>query len=118
MRWLHNSISCLLLRDSVPCYTLIERYYRKVHHHIQRAMLHCSQFSLKLLSLKLFLFSKLVTYVLVWEPVSKQKRLFVHSQKQCFKFRYLFFYKDTFIYHINLEELKKQNFVAFILCVF
>ena len=26
-------------------------------------------------------------YALVWEPVSKQKRLLVLSQKHCFKFR-------------------------------
>ena len=57
-------------------------------------------------------------YVLVWETVSKQERLLVLSQKQGFKFRNLFFfYKDTFIYHINLEELKKQNLVA-CFCVF
>jgi hypothetical protein len=30
---------------------------------------------------------------------------------------FFFFYKDTFIYHINLEGLKKQNLVAFF-CVF
>ena len=31
-------------------------------------------------------------YVLVWEPVSKQKRLLVLCQKQCFKFRKHFFF--------------------------
>ena len=57
-------------------------------------------------------------YVLVWEPVSKQKILCVLSPKQCFKIRNLFLsYKDTFIYHINLEDLKKQNLMGF-LCVF
>ena len=57
-------------------------------------------------------------YILVWEPVSMQKGLLVLSQNQCFKFRNHFCYKDTFIYHINLEDLKKQNFVAFFVCVF
>ena len=59
-----------------------------------------------------------VAYVLVWEPVRKQKRLLVLPQKQYFKFRKLFlFYKDTFIYHINLEELKKKKLVC-VFCVF
>ena len=34
---------------------------------------------------------------------------------------YFFLYKDTFIYHINLKDLKKQNLVAFLcvcVCVF
>ena len=30
---------------------------------------------------------------------------------------YFFFYKETFIYHINLEELKNQTWLRF-LCVF
>ena len=44
---------------------------------------------------------------------------FFPPKKQCFKFRNLFFlvYKDTFIYIINLEELKKLNWLRF-LCVF
>ena len=59
----------------------------------------------------------LQTYVLVWEPVIKQKRLLVLSQKRCFKFRNLFLFNEyTFIYHINLEELKKINLVAFFVC--
>ena len=53
------------------------------------------------------------SYVFVWEPVSKQKRLLVPSQKQCFKFRIFFFYKETFMYSKNLEELKKHNLFAF-----
>ena len=58
------------------------------------------------------------SYVFVWEPVSKQKRLLVLSQKQCFKFRnQFFFFKYTFIYRKNLEELKKQNVVAFFVCI-
>ena len=58
-------------------------------------------------------------YVLVWEHVSKQKILLVLSQKQCFKFRnHFFFYKDTFIYHINLEKLKKNKTWLRFFCVF
>ena len=58
----------------------------------------------------------LSVYVVVWEPVSKQKRLLVLAQKQWYKFRNLFFFKDIFIYYINSEELKYQNLVAFFVC--
>ena len=53
------------------------------------------------------------------EPVSKQNRLLVLSQKQCFKFRNLFFLFDkvTFIYQINLEELEKTK-LGSVFCVF
>ena len=61
-------------------------------------------------------FHKPLAYVLVWEPVSKQKRLLGLSQNGALYLGTFFFYKDTFIYHINLEELKKQNFVAFFVC--
>ena len=60
----------------------------------------------------------MIAYVLVWEPASKQKILLVLSQKQCFKFSnlFFFFYQYALIYRIKLEELKKQNLVAFFVC--
>ena len=50
--------------------------------------------------------------------LASRKKFLILSQKQCFKFRDLFFYKDIFICHINLDELNKQNMVAFFVFVF
>ena len=53
--------------------------------------------------------------VLVWEPVSKQKRLLGISKNSALNLG-TYLKKNTFLYHIKLEDLKKINLVAF-LCV-